>query len=273
MGELKEQIEQRIEELSKTLDFIQREYEQLPEGRLRVCRQRGEKVRYYHNHSDVTSGNAVEQYLSWEKEEQRICQLAQKQYLRTLRPVIEKELHELEHIKKYYTPEKKSKVYEQLTEERKKLVEPVFLSVQEQFERWKKQEYTQSSAYPEKLIFETDRGEMVRSKSELIIANLLFQEKNSLAYRYEEELFLKSSGRIVYPDFSVMSKKNAKVVYWEHVGMLDNIGYSEAFVRKINDYVKEGYKIGEDLILTFETSTIPLDISVVRRLIKERFLE
>ena len=40
------------------------------------------------------------------------------------------------------------------------------------------------------MIFETDHGEKVRSKSELIIANILFQNRDHLLYKYEKPIEL-----------------------------------------------------------------------------------
>jgi hypothetical protein len=65
--------------------------------------------------------------------------------------------------------------------------------------------------YEEKLIHKTKRGEMVRSKSEVIIANMLFDA--DINYLYEEPLQLKD-GSIRSPDFTI--SKNGKTFYWEH---------------------------------------------------------
>lgn len=49
--------------------------------------------------------------------------------------------------------------------------------------------------YPETLRYETSAGEYVRSKSEVIIANLLYAKSDKLLYKYERPLLLKNHGQ------------------------------------------------------------------------------
>lgn len=67
---------------------------------------------------------------------------------------------------------------------------------------------------------QTLSGELVRSKSEVIIANIL-TERN-INFEYEPQLF--SPNKEMYrPDFAI--SLNGKTFYWEHLGMLDNPEY------------------------------------------------
>ena len=59
-------------------------------------------------------------------------------------------------------------------------------------------------------------GYFVRSKSEVIIANMLVQEE--VPFVYEEPLFA-PDGTMFLPDFTV--KFRGETYYWEHVGRLD----------------------------------------------------
>ena len=54
--------------------------------------------------------------------------------------------------------------------------------------------------FDEKLIHKTARGELVRSKSEVIIADALFH--NGLDYQYEPEVILE--GKVKRPDFKTV---------------------------------------------------------------------
>lgn len=73
----------------------------------------------------------------------------------------------------------------------------------------------------ERLIHITSRGEAVRSKSEVIIANLLHASK--VAYHYEHPLEL--GGVTKYPDFTIEDDDAGITYYWEHCGMLSDPGY------------------------------------------------
>lgn len=271
MEEFKAQISRDIANLTQVIETINNLRNNEPSGTLRVSKKKNGFVQYYHRVWDTQKEDLIEEYLSTKNEIALIKQLAQKQYLHEIAPVLEQELKMLKRIQKQYNPEKKAEVYDKLSTERKNLVQPLFLSAKEQFERWKAQEYKQYEGYPENLRFETERGELVRSKSELIIANLLFKERENVHYRYEEELCLEQTGKTVHPDFSIMSRRKGRVVYWEHAGMMDDPGYADDFVRKVGYYMKEGIMPGENLIITYETSRVPLDIAIVKKFIKSIF--
>jgi len=111
----------------------------------------------------------------------------------------------------------------------------------------------------------SDRGERVRSKSEKMIADKLFQL--GIPYKYEAPLILEPIGR-VYPDFTILNKASRKEIYWEHLGMMDNPEYAEKAVRKINTYESNGKLLGRDVILTFETMRYPLDMRRVEEMLR-----
>ena len=106
---------------------------------------------------------------------------------------------------------------------------------------------------------------MVRSKSEKIIADLLYRK--GIPYHYEPELILRD-GTKIYPDFAVLNLKHRKTIYWEHLGMMEDPEYSEKAVRKISAYIKNGIFPGEQLILTAETKEFPVNVREVKILIQ-----
>ena len=70
--------------------------------------------------------------------------------------------------------------------------------------------------FEEHLIHRTARGEMVRSKSEVIIANALAAK--GIDYAYERPLLIE--GVTKYPDFTIEDMESGQTIYWEHCGML-----------------------------------------------------
>ena len=73
----------------------------------------------------------------------------------------------------------------------------------------------------EGLIHLTTRGEAVRSKSEVIIANLLHAK--NIKYHYEHPLEI--DGVVKYPDFTIEDDDTGVTYYWEHCGMLQDRAY------------------------------------------------
>ena len=90
--------------------------------------------------------------------------------------------------------------------------------------------------YEERLIHRTLRGEMVRSKSELTIADRL--HSNGVDYLYEHPL--KIDGATRYPDFTVEDAETGRTFYWEHCGLLLDPDYRERWERKLKWYRDNG---------------------------------
>jgi hypothetical protein len=87
--------------------------------------------------------------------------------------------------------------------------------------------------YPEKLIHRTLTGELVRSKSEVIVANVL--TKLGIDYKYEEILEV-APHDFRLPDFTISFK--GKTYYWEHLGMLNVESYKKEWEQKKKWYQK-----------------------------------
>lgn len=103
--------------------------------------------------------------------------------------------------------------------------------------------------YAEYLVHRTTRGELVRSKSELVIANHL--HKLGLRYEYERPL----DGTVVpgrlRPDFSFIDDAG-DIIVWEHLGMLDRDDYRKGWEWKREWYRANGFVEGETLLTTSE---------------------
>ena len=93
------------------------------------------------------------------------------------------------------------------------------------------------------LIHRTERGDLVRSKSEVVIADKLYAR--NIDYAYEAPLTL-PNGRTRYPDFTIADHALGVTFYWEHLGMLDDPGYKARWERKRAEYHKCGIVAHED---------------------------
>ena len=95
----------------------------------------------------------------------------------------------------------------------------------------------------EGLIHRTERGDLVRSKSELVIADKL--HARGIDYAYEQPLVL-SNGRTRYPDFTIADHARGVTFYWEHLGMLHDPGYKARWDVKRTEYLECGIGPHED---------------------------
>ncbi len=80
------------------------------------------------------------------------------------------------------------------------------------------------------------------------------------------------NGKRIYPDFVCLNVKRRKEIVWEHFGMVDNEDYANSMVNKINIYINNGYRFGDNFLMTFETMIYPINMQVVNSLIEEVIL-
>lgn len=173
---------------------------------------------------------------------------------------------EIKKLLRDYSDDEIEEIYKSLHKERQALVMPVEPTWEQLVEQWYSVEYQGKEFREGAAIILTEKGERVRSKSEKILADYFY--RNNILYQYEKPLKLKGYG-IVYPDFTLLSRKTRKEMYWEHEGMMDQPEYARAAVAKIDSYQKNGIYIGENLIVTFETEKNVLSTKTIEELVEK----
>lgn len=122
--------------------------------------------------------------------------------------------------------------------------------------------------YEESLIHKTTNGEMVRSKSEVIIADHLLS--NRIPYVYEPEVTI--DGRLFRPDFIAYDPDDDEPIwYWEHLGLPTDPGYMARWEDKLSYYNEHGIIEGKNLIITSDGEDGSLDAYEIDQLIKKIF--
>ena len=126
------------------------------------------------------------------------------------------------------------------------------------------------------LIHRTERGDLVRSKSELVIADKL--HARGIDYFYEQALPL-GDGRTRYPDFTIADHARGTTFYWEHLGMLSNPGYRARWERKRAEYIAAGIQPWQDgggpegtLIETQDDQSGGLDAAKIAQIVENTLL-
>jgi hypothetical protein len=87
------------------------------------------------------------------------------------------------------------------------------------------------------LIHRTRKGHAVRSKSEVIIADLLYSKH--IDYQYEQPLGMPDGSRRL-PDFTIVDDTTGTTYYWEHLGMLQRPSYRRQWQAKLAWYKSHG---------------------------------
>ena len=250
-------LERLIQDLNKTLEHA-------PEGLLRINETRG-RLQYFRRDS---SKDKIGKYIR-KKDFSLIRQLAQKEYHSLVKRAAEAELASLQFILKTIPEKSAEDVFDSLSPSLQPLITPFYEPDDVFVKRWLAVDYQPEIAETRESSYYTNRNEKVRSKSEVIIANLL--DKYHLPYRYEFPVTLPGLGT-VHPDFTVLKPDTRTEFYWEHLGMMDDADYAYKSLLKIRYYHKNGYFEGQSLILTYESSDNPLDIHDVDQIIRQYLL-
>lgn len=242
---LRKSLQEEHDHLLSIIKKTEKNLVDTPDGRLRVSHN-GKRALYYHCTSDNPNMNGV--YIT-KKQEGLAKALAQKAYDEKVLKLAKRRVTQLEKILMDYQDFEIEGVYEEQRKERKILISPVEEAWESMFERWSKLPDQVLGFSEDDPIIKTEKGERVRSKSERILADYFFY--HGIPYKFEKPLALGPS-KLIYPDFTFLSKATRSEVYWEHFGMMENQDYVRNNMNKLADYEAYGIHIGESLIVTFE---------------------
>lgn len=269
---IKEKIDNILDDISQAEEYAKKKLRNAPSGSLRV-KKTGSKTYYYHRKGAETTGD----YLDKDHIE-LIRALEEKAYCQTLLETAEREKADLqklqsiwEHLPDFNT------AFLKIPQSRRHLIGPFEPSVRRVPDQTVKDWL--SVIEPRKYVdpndcYTTRNGEIVRSKSELIIADRLTEK--GVPYYYERPFTMfdvEQGGYFAwYPDFLVLNRRTGRQYYWEHFGLLDDADYCAGCQFKLEEYAKNGLFQGKNLIVTAESSKHNLNTEYIDRLIKEYLL-
>jgi len=257
-------IDNEIIFLEKNLSNISSELENMrksisKEDRLRAVKH-GKGYQYFIRKRGTT-GNG--EYIKHANIKSAVV-LAQMEYDEKLIKIIKEALEELMKCKSAGIGNIYESALNHMPPGKQILVNKRYVSDECYIQNWKKQEFEGldfSEGFPE---FYTRGGLRVRSKSEVIIADIL--EENSIPFLYEKPLILDTG--VFHPDFTLLNIKERKEIYWEHFGLMDDMEYRNNAFSKIRKYESNGLYQQDSLIWTFETGKYPLNIKDIRKMVK-----
>lgn len=264
MHNFSKKINERIVLLERIIKDKRRDLAKAPNGHLNIARSE-KRIQYYYKDA---SEDKKKTYIKKENEA-LVKALCQKDYDEKVLDAAEKEYKFLNSLCKLYAKGCCEGVYEKLHADRKRFVTPIVLSDEEFIAKWQEENYVGKGFLPNTPEYYTDKGERVRSKSEILIANAL--NKHGIPYKYEAPLFLEGYGTI-HPDFTVLNVRERKTYYFEHLGMMDDAEYVEKALYRISMYERNGIFPGKELILSHETSKYPMNPKNVEHLIEKYLL-
>jgi hypothetical protein len=138
--------------------------------------------------------------------------------------------------------------------------------------RWKakKLEYQaqQPENYPEFKTETTSDGVKVKTVSELLLYEK-FKDAGFIQI-YELPLALEDHGPLMYPDITILSPVDMKTeIYVEYVGRLDLPDYQQKFARRINRYIKNGFKPNVNVFFIYSDKEGHVDSMQINKVIAD----
>lgn len=268
-----ERLQMEKHKLEADLSAIEQQLQHSPDGCL-MCHKNGNSFKYYQripNKKDPA--HPVIRYLNRQEDALKVS-LAHKSILQSRKADIRNELNAVNsYLRIHKAPETQEFLRIRQSPGLQRMLSSdkysfPYATLSEELTDWERQDFPTLQDHSENKIFQTEKGEKVRSKSEMLIAHLLYS--NNIPYRYECQL--KLNFMEYYPDFTIRHPETGELVIWEHFGLMDDPAYVRAAGRKIKDYIEAGFIPGKNLIMTFESEKYPFDFQKIQDIIRERFL-
>ena len=251
-------IDKELQYIKDVKNEIIRKINEAPDGSLRCATSKG-----YHQYY------VGKNYIRSNRKEVAV-KLAEKEYCLKLQKEIKKYEYALKKVRNYIEEERLQNIYRNLHSGRKVLVTPFYKPIEEIIDEFEKIEYkSKEFTEDDTTSYYTVKGERVRSKSEKIIADELY--RCGVPYKYELPIELQGWNKMIeiYPDFTVLNRRTGKKWILEHFGMMDNPDYYHSAMQKLDTFEKNDILLGRDLLILHETSTSPLNTTVLQKYITQ----
>ncbi len=231
------------------------ELTKLPEGRLHQ-EKHGDRTYYYH----VLGKGQAKIRKGITKDWNLIYRLARKEYLLAAMKRQEQGIEGMNGISDKMNLGAWQEAAEVVCEKYPTLPPEVFLLG----DRYQPHPASKSTMFLKGTIHRTQGGVLVRSKSELVIAEML--ESIKIPYQYEEEIHY--GGYQFCPDFTVVRPRDGKVIFWEHFGMTYDREYLKKMDLKLDRYRNMEIRPWDNLMISYDKEDGSLDVGLIRALVE-----
>ena len=253
-------LKARKELLARTIVKLEERLASLPEGSIIVRHTGGASVYLYNRR------NHKIKYLN-KSNRKLIEDLVQKRYLKMVLKAAKLEFKALSIATDHYPEPNIEKVYDGLSSGLKEFAVPLVPGCDQHAAKWQAEPFKHKPFKKDAPELYTLRGERVRSKSEVIIADRLYAK--GIPYKYECPLRI--GKEIIHPDFTILRMSDRKVLYHEHCGKMTDPGYTKDIPIRANKYIIAGIFQGDRLFYTFESAECPLNVKDLDEFIENNY--
>ncbi len=252
-------VKVRKDVLEKMAKKLEQKISVAPQGGLRVLKRKNAFQYYWRKKPQDANGIYIPK-----SEIDKASKLAQRDYDQHVLNIVKQELSLISSYESLLKNESIEAAIDHFNDGRKRLIKPSSIPDNIYIDLWQSEEY-ERFGFDDINEYYSLNGVRVRSKSEVIIANLL--EHYGIPYKYEYPLNLDKS--VTRPDFICLNVRTRQEYVWEHFGMMDDPEYANKNIKKISLYEQSGYHAGSNMILTFESSQVPLNSNIIKDKIEQ----
>ena len=236
----------------------------LPQGSLSVTETKGNKYFKLHSAKGDFKLGSVGDISKSDKKTKWVSDLSARRCIEKMKKNIESNARLFEYVKKHYKPYDPNILIPTFPKAYKEITEGIFTHTGfPEYSKWDGM-YGADDFRNDGRIHRTSSGAMVRTRVEMVIAdNYTFRGLNFI---YEKKLIL-PDGTILHPDFTVAVPGTNKVIYHEHLGLLNKEEYIQSTLWKLEKYIEAGIFPNRDLMLTVEEPDTGLDMEKLNQMI------
>ncbi len=189
--------------------------------------------------------------------------LVRKEYVTDALKIIDQDIRAVDLACKRYRPIDENAIMKQFLAEYPELKKGIYPAELDP-DVWKDEMPRIDNFHPENHIHTAADGTRNRSKNELYIASRL--DHYGIIYRWDCPTGI--PGVFSCPDFTILRKRDGKIIYWEHCGMMDIPEYRRRNERKLKEYEEAGIVPWDNLIVTYDTVEGGLRGDLIEAMIK-----
>lgn len=249
----------RYRVLMRSIGMLEKQLNKYGTGSINIKHHNGRPYYYLH------TGNK-DKYLG-RNDTEVIRQMIQKDLINKTLTAAKNEAEALKSNIIEYPKRTMEEVYDSLPEDRKQYAFPLILSNAQYAKEWLSIPFKPKPPAKDAPEFYTMKGEQVKSKSEVIIADRLYAK--GIPYKYECPVLI--GEKVFHPDFTILRLSDRKILYHEHCGKMGDSGYVNDMIGRVNDYGRTGVFCGDRLFFSFESSDQPMDMSWLDDFIEKNY--
>lgn len=253
-------IRHMLEILSDLQSDLEEEAKHLPEGNL-YCYNSGGR-RNYCERIPKGGNRKKERRFGVGKDKQRLHLLVRKEYVKKALPLIRKNIESCRSFLNNYSCVDENSVMKEFTQKFPELAAMIYNDADPEI--WEDKYPQDKELYPDDLKSQAADGTDMRSLGEIIVGSRL--RHYGIPYKYEAAI---DHPDIPYvPDFTIIRPRDGKIIYWEHLGKVNDEDYLNRNKHKFEVYEMYGIVPWDNLIVSYSQANGGINEKLIDALIQ-----